>query len=300
MTEVLLKFLPVFAGFGVAFAIKKAGWVRPEVGGRLLKIGFYITIPALIFSSVAELGLTRELVVFPLLPAIIVAVTFWVMVPLTNAWRFSRASAGTFRIAPLTINSNFALTFLLATFGSEGVTRAVLFNAGYNPILLLGVYGLAAAYNPGSESRRDVLKRVLILPPLWALIAALAVNASGMHIPVSVMTPIHMVGSLTLVLAVAALGLLFEPRRIRFDKTLAIVGLRMGLGFVIGLGVVVGFGLEGINRAAVLALSVAPIGFNLLTFAAVEKLDKELAASSVSLSILVGVIVMPLILIFSR
>ena len=44
----------------------------------------------------------------------------------------------------------------------------------------------------------------------------------------------------------------------------------------------------------------APIGFNSIIFASMEKLDKEYAASMVSFGILAGMVVIPLIIYFSQ
>lgn len=299
MQDIVMKLLPIFAGFAAAFALKQFGVVQARHGHFLLKFALFVTIPALIFVSVSKLGLTRNLILFPLLSAIILAITYVAVLWVSKRMHQPKATEGTFRVAPMTINSGFVMPFMLSIFGAEGATRVILFNAGFNPLLLLGVYGLAASYNHENKRRRDVLKRVLILPPLWALLAGLAVNVSGGQIPATIASVLQTIGNFSTVLLVAALGMLFTPRRVRLDKTLAIVGFRMGLGLLIGLGLVLLLGLEGIDRAAVLALCTAPVGFNLLTFVSAEKLDHELAANAVSLSLVIGLILIPLILVFT-
>lgn len=299
MDDVLIKLAPIFAGFAATFALKKYGLVDPKYGILLLKISLYVTIPALILVSISRVGFTQQLFIFPILSGIILLVTLAIMLPLYKRLRLPRITEGTFRIAPLTINSGFVLPFLMAVFGSEGVTRVVMFNAGYNPLLLLGVYSIAAAYNPQNKGHKAVLKRLLILPPFWALIAGSLLNVSDTQLPTFIASSLELIGSLTMILMIAALGLLFNPQRIRFDKTLAVLGLRMGLGLLIGVAIVTMLQLKGIDRAAVLALSAAPIGFNLLTFASVEKLDHEFAASAVSLSLMAALFVTPLILLLA-
>jgi hypothetical protein len=300
MSNTLSQLLPLFLGFLVVFAAKKAGWVPSRYGSILLKLSLYITIPALLVVSVARVSFTHQLLIFPLLSGIVLAMTFVLMRPLYKRLRLPAATEGTFRIAPLTINSGFVVPFVVALFGGEGIMRIVLFNAGYNPLLLLGVYGIAAAYNPHTTNRRQIFKRILVLPPLWALLVGVLLNITNIQLASPVTTSLQFVGSLTVILMVVALGLLFDPRHIRLDKTLAVVGLRMGVGLAVGLVVVTALRLQGIDRAIVLALAAAPIGFNLLTFASIEKLDQELAASAVSLSILVALILTPLILLAAR
>jgi malate permease and related proteins len=300
MGDILLKFLPVFGGMAIAFSLKRAGIVRPEHGRLLLKISLRFTIPCLIFIAISRAGIDGRLLIFPFLSAILLGVTYLFLRFVVKKMHMPAKTEGTFLTAPLAINSGFTLPFVLAVFGSEGLTRVILFNAGYNPLLLIGVYGLAAAYNTENKSRRDILKRILIMPPLWALLAGIAVNVSGLTVPATAASVLELVGSATLPLMIAALGILFTPRRLHLDKTLAAVGLRMGLGLLIGLAIVFALGLEGIDRAVVLALAAAPIGFNLLAFTSLEKLDEELAANAVSLSLVAALVVTPLILLLAR
>jgi len=53
-----------------------------------------------------------------------------------------------------------------------------------------------------------------------------------------------------------------------------------------------------LTRMIVLLGSSAPIGFNTITFASMEELDKEFAASLVSASIVTGIIYVPLFIFF--
>ena len=299
MAEALTKLLPIFSGFALAYGAKKIGWAKESYGSWLLKAAFYSTIPALIFVASANLEISRQLIVFPILPAIILPLTYFAARAVVGKFDMSRSSIGTFVVAPLTLNTAFVLPFLIAIYGGEGVARQVLFNAGFNPLLLIGVYAIAASYNPNSRGRKDVLKRVLITPPLWALVLGLIINISGRQIPGPINDSLELFGSLTSVLVIAALGFVFNFKRLRLDKTLAILGLRMVLGLAIGLGVVTALQLHGIDRATVLALAAAPVGFNLLTFASIEKLDQELAADAVSLSLLIGLITIPLIILLT-
>ena len=73
----------------------------------------------------------------------------------------------------------------------------------------------------------------------------------------------------------------------------------MLLGFVLGLGFCYLLDLEGLIKSVVLIGASAPVGFNSIIFASMEKLDKEYAASMVSFGILTGLAVIPLIIYFS-
>lgn len=70
----------------------------------------------------------------------------------------------------------------------------------------------------------------------------------------------------------------------------------MFLGLALGFIFVTIFNLEGINKIIILIASASPVGYNTLTFASLEKLDKEFASSVISYSILTGIILTPLLL----
>jgi len=74
------------------------------------------------------------------------------------------------------------------------------------------------------------------------------------------------------------------------------VALRIGGGFLIGLALVILAQLQGLDRAAVSMGAAMPTGMAVMVYAASEGMDAEFAAGTISLSILVGLIVLPVLL----
>ena len=58
------------------------------------------------------------------------------------------------------------------------------------------------------------------------------------------------------------------------------------------------FNLEGLEKIITLVGTSAPVGFNTLTFASLENLDKEFAATLVSVAIGIGIFSVPILLFF--
>jgi hypothetical protein len=93
-----------------------------------------------------------------------------------------------------------------------------------------------------------------------------------------------------------ALGLKFTLQ-IKSPKLLIVpLMLRFALGAAIGFTFVKILGLEGINAQIVLITSVAPVGFNSITFSELENLDTEFAASQVSVALLIALIGAPFLI----
>jgi predicted permease len=83
---------------------------------------------------------------------------------------------------------------------------------------------------------------------------------------------------------------------LRDRRVPAIIGLRMVVGLALGWLCVEMFDLTGMARSVVLLGAAAPIGFNAVVLADMEKLNRELAASAASISVLVGLVYAPLAL----
>ncbi|MDZ4182933.1 MAG: AEC family transporter, partial [Candidatus Cloacimonadaceae bacterium] len=107
-----------------------------------------------------------------------------------------------------------------------------------------------------------------------------------------------LVGQPTVPLVMIALGLYFEPKLKNLGKALIAIAIRMVGGLLLGLLLATIFGLEGITRTVVIVNSATPVGFNTLIFANLENMDREFAATMVSISILIALFYLPLLIYF--
>jgi predicted permease len=123
------------------------------------------------------------------------------------------------------------------------------------------------------------------------------VSLSGLQLPtplISVITPLaQMSGPLILI----ALGIFFTLKLANLSLALRVAGIRLGLGLLVGLFLAKVLGLEGTTYAVIVLCSAAPIGFNALTYSSLAKLDVDLSASAVSVSILAGLFYIPLLIL---
>ncbi len=67
----------------------------------------------------------------------------------------------------------------------------------------------------------------------------------------------------------------------------------MGVGLALGIALALIFNLHGVTRSVVVVCSALPIGFNTLIFANLENMDREFAATEVSISILIALFLIP-------
>jgi predicted permease len=92
------------------------------------------------------------------------------------------------------------------------------------------------------------------------------------------------------------LGAFLQFRRNNLPVMGMTAALRIGGSFLLGQALVYLTHLQGLDKSAVSMGAAAPSGMAVMVYAASEGLDAEFAAGTVSLSILLGLIVLPLLL----
>ncbi len=128
------------------------------------------------------------------------------------------------------------------------------------------------------------------------MVIAIGMNLIGLKIHESAVSLFKLLGDITIPLLMITLGLYFSPKLVHKWAVGSGILIRMAGGFAIGYLLTLLFGFDGLNRVIVILSATAPIGYNSLTFASLENLDKEFAASLVSFSVLIGLVVIPLLI----
>jgi malate permease and related proteins len=282
--------------FIAGFAGRRLGWLTPAHGGKMLNLVMTIGLPALFIADVSRLPLGPDVLALPLIAITIMLITFAVALLLARAWRLDRAAFGAFVICAMAINNGFLFPFVIAGWGSEAFAQLALFDLGNAIINCTLIYAVAAIYGGHAAGPAAIARRVFTFPPLWGLAVALTINLSGWRLPSPLPQVLGTAGRLILLLVILALGILFDTRVARSRLVPTAIVLRIVFGLALGLLAVELLDLEGLTRKVVLLGSAAPIGFNVVVIANREHLDRELAASAASLSVLLGLFYVPLAL----
>jgi hypothetical protein len=195
------------------------------------------------------------------------------------------------------MNIGFTLPFFITAYGKQGLARITMFDFGNMAIIFTFVYWLACKHGATDIDQKVMVKKLLLVPPMWALLIAVLLNLLKIPIPSFINDFLGMVGWMMTPLVMLALGLYFSPRMVRMGPVFSATFIRMILGFACGYVLANLFGLEGLNRSIVMIGSAAPVGYTSLTFSYLENLDKEFAASLISFSIIMGMIITPALIL---
>jgi predicted permease len=294
--SVEIRVLLLIGLFAAGFVARRLGWLKPPHAGRMLQLVITVGLPALFLADVSRIPLRADLVTLPLSCGLIIVVTWAASLLLGRGMQLQRAEQGAMTICSMSVNNGFLFPFVIAVWGQVGFAQLALFDFGNALCQGSLIYAIAATYGGHGTGFAAVARRVLGFPPLWALIAALLLNVSGVALPVWLTTVLGTAGKLILLLVIVALGVLFDARLLRDTRVLGTLALRIPLGLLLGFGCVLLFDLEGLTRAVVLLGSAAPIGFSAVVIANRENLNRELAASAASISVLLALAYVPLAL----
>jgi len=295
--DIILKIIPVVLIFLLGYILKRLNILKKEDGDLFLKVVYYIALPALIIISIADVELRLNFVFLPI-AAVLTALTttlisFWT----GRILRLPRPSLGTFIIGSTIMNIGFTLPFFITAYGKQGLARITMFDFGNMAIIFTFVYWLACKHGATGIDQKVMVKKLLLVPPMWALAIAVLLNLLKIPIPSFINDFLGMVGWMMTPLVMLALGLYFSPKMVRMGPVFSATFIRMILGFACGFVLANLFGLEGLNRSIVMIGSAAPVGYTTLTFSYLENLDKEFAASLISFSIIMGMIITPALIL---
>ncbi len=296
--EIYVKSAPVFLLILLGVLARQMGLLGKGVGSTLTKVVFYVTLPATIFLALLSLELSRGLFLLPLSAVILISITYLISFYASGLLGLEPKTKAVFVMSTGIINMGFfAYPFLILAYGPEGLARGVLFDFGNAFLAYTLAYYIAVRYGRSHRMRvGETLVEFLKFPPIWALGAGISVNSAGIALPSIFTGFLGLLNRATVPLIMFSIGLFLTPKMKNAYPILLAAFIRMGVGFLLGYALVGLFGLEGLNRSVVLLCSMMPAGANTLVFAAKEGLDVEFAASVVSLTILLGLVIVPLLI----
>lgn len=298
MNDIIIKMAPLITIACIGNIFKRIGLFKKDDGELLLKLVFYLSLPPLVLLSILKIELTVTYIYLPLIAVVVHCITFFTSFNIGKLLHLPRKTLGVFIVGSMIINTGFNLPFVIAAFGEKGLAIISIFDFGSATIVLTFVYYIACYYGNQKVESKLIIRKLLLAPPLWALMGGIILNFANITLSPLIVSISQTIGNLTIPLLMLTLGFYFSFSVIRFKALLSVIIIRMALGFLIGLTCSYLFQLDGLIRTVTIIATSAPVGYNTLTFTALEKLDMDFAASLVSFSVLIGFIFVPLLIMF--
>jgi malate permease and related proteins len=277
---------PVFLIAAGGYAWARAG--QPFDHALVTRLIAAIGAPALVFATMANMAL-------PLGAAAQMASATAICLLATAA-----AAAAILRLSNMPMRvylpsltfpniGNAGLPVCLFAFGQEGMTLAMVFFA----VTSVGQFSLGPAIAAGKLD----LGKLLRVPLLHAVAAAVAVKAIGWTVPLWAMNTLNLLSGLTIPLMLLSLGVaLGELKAANLSRAVAMSALRLALGAALGFATAAAFGLDGAARGVVVIESAMPAAvFNYL-FARMYDNRPDEVAGVILVSTVMSAVTLPVIL----
>jgi malate permease and related proteins len=293
-----LRLIALVVLFFVGLLLRRQRVLDAGHGSRLLQIVMWIGLPALILAGVSRLPLHAQLFWLPAAAMVTILLGCALSAVVGRKLELDAKAFGAFVTCSTALNIGLEYPFMLAVKGADGFAELALFDLGNTLMLCAFGYLLAAKLGRRAGTWWQALQRLGSFPPLWALVLALIINVFSLPVSRVALDTLQAVGGWVVLLVPLALGVLFDGRRALSTPSLAAVGIRLGIGLVTGIACVTLLDLHGLTRTVALVGSAAPIGFTVVVLTERESLDTELAASATSLSVLLGLLYIPLALLW--
>lgn len=295
LTAQLAQALPVLLLIVVGVLARLGGLVDRSSRLTLTRLVYYVTIPAAIFTSVSRSHLSLGLLALPAIGFVLPCALAGVMYLATRGIADQPRRRGVLLVA-MVVLAVFAYPFFEVYYGLEGLAHMAMYDVGNALFAGSVALWLAARFGRDGDGARLVSWRKMLTSPLLVATAAgLAVSLSGVPLEGPLWEAIELLRTANTPLAMIAVGAFLEPQAAHLGPIGRYVGVRMALGGVLGLGLGLLLGLDGLGVVTACVGSAMPAGTTALVYAGAEGLDTEFAASLISGTLVVGVVVIALL-----
>lgn len=292
-----LQLVPVFAGVAAGHLLVRTGVATREHGRFLFVFAFYVCVPALVFDAFFDAELSWEMAALPLAALLAIVGGYVAGLVVSRTMRLSQPRLAVFMMACMIVNSGFTLPFIQARLGDAGVARLMAFDVVNATLVFTWVYAIAIRSNPDQRHGSVVWSK--LFAPLYGLAAGLVANFADLDPSDTLLSLVDAFGAPTSFLVTIGIGMLLVIERPEMRISVWAIATRLCTSLLIGLALIAAFGLTGMERAVLLTLCVAPVGFNTVTFASLENLDLRLATGTTSLSLAAGLVLVPAMLLLA-
>lgn len=286
--KVLSVVLPVFSVIGIGYLFARFKKISLE---SVIEILLYLTIPALVISSLSKKQLVATDLALVSLAAFIVVIgtgaITWIYLNIIK-----RQDLRGFYLPTMFMNSgNMSFPLALLAFGPDGLAVAVLY---YIAISFL-VYTLGIYIAKGTGGFSEMFK----LPLVYASAAGIMLNLGGVTLPSPVITTFEMLGAATIPIMQVSLGYRLYSARLIYPW-MSFIGslIRIIGGAAIAYLVVTLLGIDGMNRKIIILSSGMPAAVINFVVSHRYNVDSDLVASTVAASTLLSIITTPILLMW--
>ncbi len=283
----------------IGYSLKRLKVLRPKDADSLNKIVINVAIPSLIFLALYDID-TAILPVIAPITLICIAVGIicgLIAYAFTKISNYPKDTRWSIILPAAMFNSGFlGYPFVLGVYGSEGLVRAVFYDLG--SMMLFILFGFFLLFIYGGKSS-EILKRIIIFPPLWAVILALSLNYLNFDIGSTASSTLKYLSGAAIPLIMISLGLSLEFKGIteNIKAVLSVSVIKLLIAPLIAAIIVLILGIGGLEKPVTIIEAAMPSAMFSLILAITYRLEFKITAACIFTSTILSLVTIPLILL---
>lgn len=301
--EPLLDAIPLVMMIGIGVLLRVTGLVDEDSRLVLTRIGYYVTIPTAIATSIARAELTREMALLPLVGFVLPVVLVGVVYLATRHLAAQPEVRGVMLISMVGLVV-FGYPFAQVFYGDGALAQVAMYDVGNVVFISTVALWLAQRYGknglsgpsgvaPGGSLPAQAGKALLAMfksPFIWAALLGLVLAVFRVPLTGPLGGLLDRLAAANTPVVMMSVGTFLRPRAAQRGLLTRVVLIRMVLGGVLAWLIGLALGLRGLEMVIVTMAASLPVGTTPLVYAGNEGLDAELAASVISVTVVVGAV----------
>ncbi|MCD9030007.1 AEC family transporter [Luteimonas sp. BDR2-5] len=271
--------------------------VMPGNAAEVLNlVVLHVCLPAAVLLHVPKLHFDSALLGLAATPWLLALATVMLVLPLARWLRLRRDEAAVLLLCVALGNSSFiGYPMVAALLGADAVAYAVVYDQ-FGTFVLLSTFGLTVIARSSGDAApgwRDIVRRILRFPPLWALLFGLTLMPEAP--PTWIASALGSLAAALLPLVMLAVGLSIQLRMPRDELRPLAAGLLLKLLVMPALALPLSllFGMQGTMLQVNVLESAMPGMITAAALAIAHGLAPRLAAALIGYGILMSLVTLP-------
>lgn len=309
MLDIFILLLPLFALIGIGYLVGRTHIADTSWVTVLNLFGYYVAFPALIFQSISATTISfsthgTSMLAQAAFGIALMAFTYWI----TGLLHLTTPLRNTFTIGVYFANTGYiGIPALQLVFGNEAAAQGAVIVA----IMILVTFTLGVGLLEKSRSRKinikDIILSIIKNPLIWAALLGVLASISDVTQPAVLSKLIAFMAGAASPAVLVALGVflaLNHPKRSTLRYALTLSGIKM-LGIPAMFSIVLWLTSDSVLNTGQYSMqwldvmyiqAAMPVAVTAFAFAEIYPMDKEVISTSIVISTLSCMFILPCIM----
>jgi hypothetical protein len=289
---------PVLLLIALGVVVRQSGLIDEKAGLALTRLAYHVTIPAAILASIARSRFEPSLLWLPVI-GLVAPIALAGLIYLSTPHLAAQPARRGVMMSAMVVLGIFGYPFAELFFGKAGLARMALFDVGNAIFAGTVALWIAQSYGSRTEGARvqwgQALARLGKSPLVWASVLGIVLSVSSWGLEGPLASLVDRLAAANTPLAMIAVGVFLRPRASQVGLVAHYVFVRLALGGLLAWAIGAVLHLPALDRVIAVMGCTLPTGTTALVYAGNEGLDAELAAALVSVTVLIGAVVISIL-----